>query len=162
MISPSLIIRHILSFPQIFSGKSTGHRLIKTVFAIQADDVRPWRESLPSRLLFAVRHAYELFVWSNNRGYITYAIFAAIAVMTITYLIAFFAAFSAGFEMENRFQELSRIKNAVNEVSFTLREQKTRVTEIHKPIFTSMEKISSIQYIQPSNVALSSLSSSNE
>lgn len=113
----------------------------------------------------AIQHAFPIRFESlarlNRRGYITSLFIAIIAAAMISYLIALFMTFGFGFETEHQLRELSRAKNTVAKALFELQEQKTNITNFQKETTASMEKIRSIQYLRPSNIALFSVSSEN-
>lgn len=110
-------------------------------------------------LFSAVRTANTLFRRINSRGGVAFALVFVILIAVLIYLAAFFITFDAGFGMEKRTRELSRAKELVSETLFEFQKQKALIAETQSPVFISMEKISSIQYIMPRNVAFSSVSS---
>lgn len=110
------------------------------------------------RLFLTVRTADTLFRRINNRGGVTFVFIFIILITALSYLAAFFITFNAGFGMGKQTQELSRAKELLSETLFEFQKQKALIAETQNQVFVSMEKISSIQYIMPRNVAFSSVS----
>ena len=98
----------------------------------------------------------DAFYRINYRGYVTAALLCIITTAVCAYLAALFITLGAGFGTEQQLQELSRAKLSVREALFEMQKQKTEILKTQKFTFESMEKISSIQYITPHGVALSS------
>lgn len=104
--------------------------------------------------------AVQWFLYANRRGTVTIMLFVALTLGAGLYLGALFQTFQSGFALRKDTVVRERTQDAVAKLELKVQERQASLVSEHEQILASMEKITSITYLTPERVAVSTVRSS--
>jgi len=97
----------------------------------------------------------SLFSFINRRGLLTAFFLGVIGTSVAVYLAALYTLFGSGIIIKQKTSELKKLMQAVIIIESAVQEKQTTLLVQNKDVFDAMEKISTIRYVLPENVAVS-------
>ena len=92
----------------------------------------------------------------NKNGLFTISVLALHAIFAVTYLASLYLSFSYGFEIQKGNTSLRELEKKTLERELIVQEKIQALAGDNHPVLESMEKVSTIRYLTPENVAVSS------
>lgn len=120
-----------------------------------------WAVTLYQRRLFVpdigayAVSVLERFTVINRRGVITIGLGSVIALSVAAYLVSMYYFFAVGMALRSRTEMLRDLDNSNVALELRIQTKETGFALEHKDVLESMQKISSIKYLAPANMAVS-------
>lgn len=97
----------------------------------------------------------------NRRGAVTFALISVIFLSIAAYLVSMYYFFAVGMALRSRTAMLRDLDDSNVALELRIQAKETAFASDHKDVLESMQKISSIKYLTPANVAVSQRSGSS-
>lgn len=114
------------------------------------------RKILPSRFFIAEEVSEKVLIFGARR-IITGALAALIGVSILGYLVAVYASFSLGFQLQNQAKNQEALSKEAVGLELLAQERINLIAYEQKGVVESMEKVSAIKYLTPANFVASQL-----
>ena len=99
-----------------------------------------------------MHYAYDVL---QERGFITHMMLAVIAGAILAYLIAVYSLFGLGVTLQQKSMVLKELTDTNTIAELNLGQQQTGFAKNNEDILQSMEKISDLRYVLPTDTSVS-------
>ena len=113
------------------------------------------RKIIPLALSAKMVHIVEGFRVLNRRGFITVLFLISTTFLVVGYLVGLFWTFNAGLSVGQDNATLNRLTEEYSRVALSVERQENTLAEEYGSLLQSMEKVSTMKYLEKDSVVAS-------